>query len=499
MLQDGHLALRSLRQGLVDATEISLQDLRGHSGLLGRATLLKDFFLRVRHGHAIFTQGGGAAGHDLAKQVSDLHAILSRRVITLIVGDHVGQSGRQSLDLIRRQRESAELCLSGLQCAAGYDAGLSKRLIQAEQRLLLFVSPIIVFGDLLEFRGHFTGLEGRIHGLLAEIHQISASGGSGAGHDGGHALSRLADTAHGLRSETGSLAQTRMQRITGLRGRITRTLRQSIPSSRKLAFDVGRDLASRRTDLLHGRADAWNLADDLLAHRREAGRQPDESVLRLVSFGRQLRLKVLKPSLGGLEVIGRRLEIVSRRLLPDLRLFEFDGRSLRLSRIGPVFLRGRVQLLLSGLHLHGRGLEFQQRVSILLRGLSHVLFKGLQSLGIQFSGTTVKAAFEGVADLLALLRPVEPFGKGVFQGGDGFSGLFRHILAEAIHLRENAHMRGTKLATASHDSLLYSLFLKPKMLLIDSKASRRSSSVTSTCRFPAFSGARSPRIDVPPA
>ena len=264
MLQDGHLALRRGRQGLVDAAEISFQNLRCHSGLLGRATLLKDFFLRVRHGHAIFTQGGCAAGHDLAEQVSDLHAILSGRVITLVIGDHVGQGGRQGLDLIGGQCESAELCLSGLQGATGYNAGLSKRLIQAEQRLLLFLGPIIVFGDLLEFRGHLTGLEGRIHGLLAEIRQISASGGSGAGHDGGHALSRLADTAHGLRSETGSLAQTRMQRITGLRGRITRTLRQSIPSSRKLAFDVGRDLASRRTDLLHRRVHAWNLADNLL-------------------------------------------------------------------------------------------------------------------------------------------------------------------------------------------------------------------------------------------
>ena len=499
MPQDRHFALRGLRQGLVDAAEIRFQDLRGHRGLLGRATLLKDLLLRVGHRHAIFAQRGCAAGHDLAEQVSDLHAILSGRVIPLVVGDHVGQGGRQGLDLIGGQCESAELCLSGLQGATGYDSGLSKRLIQAEQRLLLLIRPVIVIGDLLEFRGHLTGLERRIHGLLAEIHQISASGGSGAGHDGGHALSRLADPGHRLRRETRRLTQPRMQRITGLRGRITRTLRQSIPNSRKLAFDVGRDLASRRTDLLHRRVHAWNLADDLLAHRREAGRQPDESVLRLVSFGRQLRLKVLKPSLGGLEVIGRRLEIVSRRLLPDLRLFEFDGRSLRLSRIGPVFLRGRVQLLLRGLHLHAGSLEFQQGVSILLRGLSHVLFKGLQSIGIQFSGTTVKAAFEGVADLLALLRPVEPFGKGVFQGGDGFSGLFRHILAEAIHLRENAHMRGTKLATASHDSLLYSLFLKPKMLLIDSKASRRSSSVTSTCCFPAFSGARSPRIDVPPA
>ena len=231
MLEDGHLALRSVRQGLVDAAEIRFQDLRGHRGLLGRATFLKDFFLRVRHGHAIFRQCRGAAGHDLAEQIRDLHAILSRRVIALVVGYHVRQSGRQSLDLIGGQRESAELRLSGLQGATGYDAGLSKRLIQAEQRLLLLIRPIVVLGDLLEFRGHLTGLEGRIHGLLAEIHQISASGGSGAGHDGGHALSRLADAGHRLRSEPGSLAQTRMQRITGLRGRITRTLRQSIPSS----------------------------------------------------------------------------------------------------------------------------------------------------------------------------------------------------------------------------------------------------------------------------
>ena len=231
MLQDGHLALRSVRQGLVDAAEIRFQDLRGHRGLLGRATFLKDFFLRVRHGHAIFAQRGSAAGHDLAEQIRDLHAILSRRIIALVVGYHVRQSGRQSLDLIGGQRESTQLRLSGLQGATGYDAGLSKRLIQAEQRLLLLIRPIVVLGDLLEFRGHLTGLEGRIHGLLAEIHQISASGGSGAGHDGGHALSRLADAGHRLRSEPGSLAQTRMQRITGLRGRITRALRQSIPSS----------------------------------------------------------------------------------------------------------------------------------------------------------------------------------------------------------------------------------------------------------------------------
>ena len=264
MLQDGHLALRSLRKGLVNATEISLQDLGGHRGLLGRGTLLQDLLLRVGHGHAIFRQCRGAAGHDLAEQVGYLHAILRGRVISFVVGDHVGQGGRQSLDLIRRQRESAELCLSGLQCAAGYDAGLSKRLIQAEQRLLLFVSPIVVFGDLLEFRGHLTGLERRIHGLLAEIHQISASGGSGAGHDGGHALRRVADTTHSLRSETGCLTQPRMQRVTGLRGSITRTLRQSIPSSRKLLLDVGRDRASRRTDIPHCGIHAWNLADDLL-------------------------------------------------------------------------------------------------------------------------------------------------------------------------------------------------------------------------------------------
>ena len=264
MLQDRHLALRSLRKSLVDAAEIRLQHLGGHSGLLLCRALLQGLFLGVGHRHAIFAQCGSRAGHDLAEQVSDLHAILSGCVITLVIGDHVGQCWRQSLDLIRRQRESAELCLSGLQGATGYDAGLSKRLIQAEQRLLLFITPVIVLGDLLEFRGHLTGLESRIHGLLAEIHQISDSGGSGAGHDGGHALSRLADAGHRLRSEPGSLAQTRMQRITGLRGRITRTLRQSIPSSRKLAFDVGRDIASRRTDLLHRRTHARNLADDLL-------------------------------------------------------------------------------------------------------------------------------------------------------------------------------------------------------------------------------------------
>ena len=231
MLENGHLALRGLRQSLVDTTEVGFQHLRGHGCLFGRTALLQDFFLRVRHGHAIFAQRGSRACHDLAKQIRYLHAILRSRVITLVIGNHVRQSGRQSLDLIRRQRESAELCLSGLQGATGYDAGLSKRLIQAEQRLLLLIRPIVVLGDLLEFRGHLTGLEGRIHGLLAEIHQISASGGSGAGHDGGHALSRLADAGHRLRSEPGSLAQTRMQRITGLRGRITRTLRQSIPSS----------------------------------------------------------------------------------------------------------------------------------------------------------------------------------------------------------------------------------------------------------------------------
>ena len=200
------------------------------------------------------------------------------------------------------------------------------------------------------------------------------------------------------------------------------------------------------------------------------------------------------------EVVGRRLEVVRRRLLPDLRLLQFDGRSLSLRAVRAIFLSGRVQLLLSCLHLHGRGLEFQQRVSILLRGLSHVLLKGFQSIGIQLGGTTVEPVLKSAAGLLALLRPVKPFGKGVFQVGDCLAGFFRHVLAEAIHLRENAHMSGTKLATTSHDSLLYSLvFLKPKMLLIDSNASRRSSSVTSTCFFPAFSGARSPRIDVPPA
>ena len=132
--------------------------------------------------------------------------------------------------------------------------------------------------------------------------------------------------------------------------------------------------------------------------------------------------------------------------------------------------------------------------------MSHVLFKGLQGFGIQLGRTTVETAFEGTADLLALLRPIEALAKGRLHVADGLTGLLRHGLAEAIHLRENAHMRGTKLTPTSHDSLLYSLvFLKPKMLLIDAKASRRSSSVTSTCFFPTFSGARSPRIDVPPA
>ena len=213
-----------------------------------------------------------------------------------------------------------------------------------------------------------------------------------------------------------------------------------------------------------------------------------------------MRFEVLEPSLRRLEIVGRRLEIVSRRLLFDLSLFEFDGRSLSLRAVRAIFLCGRVQLFLSGLHLHASRLEFQQGVRILLRGLRHVLFKGLQGFGIQFGGTTAEPVFEGAADLLALLHPVKPFGKGVFQVGDCLAGFFRHVLAEALHLRENAHMRGTQLATASHDSLLYSLvFLKPKMLLIDAKAARRSSSVTSTCLSPAFSGARSPRIDVPPA
>ena len=292
-----------------------------------------------------------------------------------------------------------------------------------------------------------------------------------------------------------------MQCAAGFRRRVPRPFRQRIPHGREFAFDVGRDLASRRTDLLHGRVNAWNLADDLLGHRREAGRQPDESVLRLVSFGRQLRLKVPKPSLGGLEVIGRRLEIVSRRFLSDLRLFEFDGRSLSLCAVSAIFLRGRVQLLLRSLHLHSGGLELQQRVSILLRCLGHVLLKGLQSIGIQLGGTAAEPVLEGAADLLALLRPVKPFGKGVFQVRDGLAGFFRHVLAETLHLRENAHMSGTQLATASHDILLYSLaFSKPKRLLIEASAARFSSSVTSTCfgRF-ALSGARSPRNDVPPA
>ena len=499
MLEYRHLALRGLRQGLVDAAEIRFQDLRGHRGLLGRATLLKDLLLRVRHGHAIFAQRGSRAGHDLAKQIRYLHAILRRRVITFVIGYHVRQSGRQSLDLIRRQRESAELCLSGLQGAAGYDAGLSKRLIQAEQRLLLLIRPIVVLGDLLEFRGHLTGLERRSDGLLTEVDEVCGRCGGRSGHDGGHALRGVADTGHGLGREAGRLAQPGMQGSAGFRRSITRALRQGVPHGRKLALDGRRDLASRRADLLHGRVNAWNLADDLLAYRREAGRQPDESVLRLVSFGRQLRLKVLKPSLRRFEIVGRRLEVISRRLLPDLRLLEFDGRSLSLRAVRTIFLRGRVQLFLSCLHLHGRGLELQQRVSILLARLSNILLKGFQSIGIQFGGTTIEPVLEGVADLLTLLRPVKPFGKCVFQVGDCLAGFFRHVLAEAIHLRENAHMCGTQLATASHDSLLYSLFLKPKMLLIDSNASRRSSSVTSTCFFPAFSGARSPRIDVPPA
>ena len=184
----------------------------------------------------------------------------------------------------------------------------------------------------------------------------------------------------------------------------------------------------------------------------------------------------------------------------DLRLLQFDGRSLSLSRISPIFLCGGVQFLLCGLHLHASRLEFQQGVSILLRGLSHVLFEGLQSFGIQFGGATIETGLESAADLLALLRSIEALAKGRLHVADGLTGLLGHILAEALHLRENAHMRGPKLATASHDSLLYSLvFLNPNLLLIHAKPARRSSSVTSTCFFPAFSGARSPRIDVPPA
>ena len=106
-------------------------------------------------------------------------------------------------------------------------------------------------------------------------------------------------------------------------------------------------------------------------------------------------------------------------------------------------MRGSVQLLLSCLHLHGRGLEFQQRVRVLLARLRHILLKGFQSIGIQLGGGTIEPVLESAAGLLALLRPIKPFGKGVFQVGDGFAGFFRHVLAEALHLRENAHMRGT--------------------------------------------------------
>ena len=291
-----------------------------------------------------------------------------------------------------------------------------------------------------------------------------------------------------------------MQGAAGFRRRITRTLRQGVPHGREFAFDVGRDLSGRRTDLPHRGIHAWNRACDLPSHRNESRRHAGENVPGLVRFGRQLRLKILEPSLRRFEVVGRRLEIVGRSLLPNLRLLQFDGRSLSLRAVRTIFLRGRVQLLLSCLHLHGSGLEFQQRVRVLLARLRHILLKGFQSIGIQLGGTTVEPVLEGAAGLLALLRPVKPFGKGVFQVGDCLAGFFRHVLAEALHLRKNAHMSGTQLATASHDSLLYSLvFLKPKMLLIDSKAARRSSSVTSTCFPPAFSGARSPRIDVPPA
>ena len=158
-----------------------------------------------------------------------------------------------------------------------------------------------------------------------------------------------------------------------------------------------------------------------------------------------------------LEVVGRRLEIVGGRLLLDLRLLQFDGRSLSLRAVRAIFLSGRVQLLLSCLNLHGRGLEFQQRVSILLARLRNILLKGFQSIGIQLGDTTVEPVLEGAADLLALLRSIEALAKGRLHVADGLTGLLGHILAEAIHLRENAHMRGPKLATASHDSLLYSL------------------------------------------
>ena len=133
MLQYRHLALRGLRQGLVDAAEVGFQHLRGHGCLLGRTALLEDFLLRVGHGHAILRQCRGVAGHDLAEQVCYLHAILRRGVVSLVVGDHVGQCRRQRLDLIGCQREGAELRLSGLESAGGHDAGLSKRLVQPEQ------------------------------------------------------------------------------------------------------------------------------------------------------------------------------------------------------------------------------------------------------------------------------------------------------------------------------------------------------------------------------
>ena len=132
MLEYRHLALRGLCQGLVDAAEVGFQHLRGHGRLLRRAALLQDFFLRVGHGHAIFRQCRGVAGHDLAEQVRYLHAILRRGVVSLVVGDHVGQCRRQRLDLIGGQCEGAELRLSGLERACGHDAGLAKRFVQSE-------------------------------------------------------------------------------------------------------------------------------------------------------------------------------------------------------------------------------------------------------------------------------------------------------------------------------------------------------------------------------
>ena len=67
-----------------------------------------------------------------------------------------------------------------------------------------------------------------------------------------------------------------------------------------------------------------------------------------------------------------------------------------------------------------------------------------------------KPGIEGAAQLSALLSGIEPLGKRVFHVGDGLAGLIRHILAEALHLGENAHMRRTELTATGHDASLFS-------------------------------------------